>query len=135
MNEKINSIFDGLDLDEVRDFIGTCIKAGVPKDDAIAFLAAQADLLVAFDVIVPGPAGLALEAVDGPVFKAAIALIWRLVESRLKRDDDGDEGSDPELYADSDPDPVDRLTASRAVAESLRQGPRRRRGIFKRTRS
>lgn len=56
--------------------------AGWNKQEAIDHVADLLDAILVFPVLVPGPAGAALEAVDGTIIKAGLRLAWETWEKK-----------------------------------------------------
>lgn len=52
------------------------------KEDAIEHVSELLDTLLVMPALVPGPAGVALEAVDGPVIRAGLEMAWEIWEKR-----------------------------------------------------
>ena len=57
---------------EAQDLAEDLAEAGADKPRAALAVAAFLDAIMPLDVLVPGPAGLALEAVDGAAFQRVI---------------------------------------------------------------
>lgn len=81
---------DDLDLEliwaEAQDLAEDLAEAGADKPRAALAVAAFLDAIVPLDALVPGPAGLALEAVDGAAFQRVIlALVGAFERDPEKR--------------------------------------------------
>lgn len=71
---------------EVLATLDALAEAGWEKEPAIDLMAKLLDEALPLDEIVPGPAGDALEAVDGPILKATLGLLWSLAEKKQARE-------------------------------------------------
>ncbi len=77
--------FRSLPWGEALQFLATAAEDGLDEDEAIAAAAWLFDASLAFDVAVPGPGGVLLEAVDGPLIRAGLKLAWGVVKRRKAR--------------------------------------------------
>ena len=80
--------FDILKLvpwDEVLETLDALAEAGWEKDAALDLVASLLDKALPLDALVPGPAGIALEAIDGPVLRAVLGLLWSLATKQKGR--------------------------------------------------
>ena len=84
MNPKL-AILKNLPWDEILETLDTLAEAGWDKDAAIELVAQLLDDALPLDTWVPGPAGAALEAIDGPVLRAVLGLLWSLATSKKGR--------------------------------------------------
>tara|TARA_B100001123_G_C14525785_1_gene716190 strand:+ start:106 stop:405 length:300 start_codon:yes stop_codon:yes gene_type:complete len=71
--------------DEVLVTLDVLADAGWEKEAAVSLMAQLLDEALPLDELVPGPAGDALEAIDGPVLKATLGLLWSLAEKKQAR--------------------------------------------------
>ena len=62
--------------DEVLATLDALADAGWEKDAALDLVSKLIDDALPMDTLVPGPAGAALEAIDGPVLRATLGLLW-----------------------------------------------------------
>ena len=72
--------------DDVLSTLDALADAGWEKDAALDLVAGLLDKALPLDTLVPGPAGAALEAIDGPVLRAALGLIWTLATHKKGRE-------------------------------------------------
>lgn len=73
--------------DEVVDTLDELSDAGWEREAALDLVSGLLDQSLPFDTIIPGPVGVAVEAIDRPVFRAAISLAWSLAERRGNREE------------------------------------------------
>lgn len=71
--------------DDVMSTLDTLAESGMTREAAIDFVAGLLDKALPLNILVPAPAGIALEAIDGPVLRAAIGMLWKLAENRQAR--------------------------------------------------
>lgn len=68
---------------EIKELAGALLAAGTDRDDIPRIVGEGLDELIDFDALLNGPVGEpigdALEAIDGPAFTAATALVLRLI--------------------------------------------------------
>ena len=83
---KPHDILKHVPWDDVLETLDALAEAGWEKDAALDLVAGLLDKALPLDVFVPGPAGAALEAIDGPVLRAALGLIWTLAANRKGRE-------------------------------------------------
>ncbi len=69
---------------ELVDFIELCLRTGVPREDALDAAAELLDAALRPAAVVPGEVGEVLEAVDGPLIRAALRLVWAATQRRLR---------------------------------------------------
>jgi len=84
MNPKL-TILKNIPWDEVLETLDALAEAGWDKDAAIDLVAQLLDDALPLDAWVPGPAGEALEAIDGPVLRAVLGLLWKLASNKKAR--------------------------------------------------
>ena len=72
--------------DEVLATLDALADAGWEKDAALDLVSKLIDDALPMDTLVPGPAGAALEAIDGPVLRATLGLLWSLAEVKKGRE-------------------------------------------------
>jgi hypothetical protein len=84
MNPKL-AILKNLPWDEILETLDALAEAGWDKDAAIELVAQLLDDALPMDTWVPGPAGAALEAIDGPVLRAVLGLLWSLATNKKGR--------------------------------------------------
>ena len=72
--------------DEVLATLDALADAGWEKDAALDLVSKLIDDALPMDTLVPGPAGAALEAIDGPVLRATLGLLWSLAEAKKGRE-------------------------------------------------
>jgi len=75
----MTTIFGAIPWADVIDTLEALAEAGIERDEAIDMVAAMLDQAIPFDTLVPGPAGAALEAIDGPVLRAGLRTAWTFV--------------------------------------------------------
>ena len=63
---------------EVLETLDALAEAGWEKDAALDLVAKLLDDALPLDDLVPGPGGKALEAIDGPVLRAALGMLWSM---------------------------------------------------------
>jgi hypothetical protein len=83
---KPNDILKLVPWDSVLEALDTLAEAGWEKDAALDLVAGLIDKALPLDTLIPGPAGAALEAIDGPVLRAALGLLWTLATSKKGRE-------------------------------------------------
>ncbi len=84
MNPKL-TILKNIPWDEVLETLDALAEAGWDKDAAIELVAQLLDDALPLDTWVPGAAGEALEAIDGPVLRAVLGLLWTLATNKKGR--------------------------------------------------
>ena len=72
--------------DEVLATLDALADAGWEKVAALDLVSKLIDDALPMDTLVPGPAGAALEAIDGPVLRATLGLLWSLAEAKKGRE-------------------------------------------------
>ena len=72
--------------DEVLATLDALADAGWEKDAALDLVSKLIDDALPMDTLVPGPAGAALEAIDGPVLRATLGLLWSLADAKKGRE-------------------------------------------------
>jgi hypothetical protein len=83
---KINEVLKLVPWDDVLSTLDSLAEAGWDKDAALDLVAGLLDKALPLDTLVPGPAGAALEAIDGPVLRAALGLLWALATHKKSRE-------------------------------------------------
>jgi hypothetical protein len=83
---KPNDLLKLVPWDDVLATLDALADAGWEKDAALDLVAGLLDKALPLDTLVPGPAGAALEAIDGPVLRAALGLLWTLATSKKGRE-------------------------------------------------
>lgn len=81
-------ILDRIPWGDVLSTLDAMADAGWERDEALDSVAALLDKMIPLDALVPAPAGGALEAIDGPVIRAALGLAWQMAadpDARAKR--------------------------------------------------
>jgi hypothetical protein len=61
--------------DRVDTLVHTALEAGHSEEEVVDLVVDLVDRMLPFNQIVPGPAGVALELVDGPVIRAAVHIV------------------------------------------------------------
>jgi len=84
MSDK-TTIFGAVPWADIIDALEALAEAGIERDQAIDMIASMLDQAIPFDTLVPGPAGAALEAIDGPVLRAGLRAAWAFVSDEDKR--------------------------------------------------
>ena len=79
------TILKNIPWDEVLETLDALAEAGWDKDAAIDLVAQLLDDALPLDAWVPGAAGVALEAIDGPVLRAVLGLLWGLATNKKGR--------------------------------------------------
>lgn len=83
---NLKSYIKAINSDGTVDTISKLADAGFDRDEIRDALPELIDELVMFNVLIPGPAGAILEAVDGPAIKAIVDILfpvlWRKHEKR-----------------------------------------------------
>lgn len=69
---------------ELVAFFELCLRQGVDRDEAIDAAAELLDASLRPADALPGPVGEALEALDGPLLRAALRLVWATTQRRLR---------------------------------------------------
>ena len=75
-----------LPWDDVLMTLEALVDAGWEKEAAIELLADLLDQALPLDRLVQGPTGAALEAMDGPVIRAALSMLWTMAERKDLRE-------------------------------------------------
>ena len=83
---KPNDILKLVPWDDVLGTLDALAEAGWEKEAALDLVAGLIDKALPLDTLVPGPTGAALEAIDGPVLRAALGLLWTLATSKKGRE-------------------------------------------------
>lgn len=78
-------ILTSLPISEVIDLVDELLEEGVDRDDALDSVVEFLDRLLAFGVWIPGPAGMAIETIDGPVLRAALDLVFAFAANPRSR--------------------------------------------------
>lgn len=81
---RLADVLKHVDIAAVGELAEALLEAGHSRDDIVHDVAGIVDQLLPFSVLVPGPAGLALEAIDGPVLLAIVRLVVVAAERRIK---------------------------------------------------
>ena len=76
-----------LPFPEILDLLDELIEEGLDQDDALDAVVEILDRMLAFGQWIPGPAGAAIETIDGPVLRAALGLIWSFAADPERRAD------------------------------------------------
>ena len=84
MNAKL-AILKNIPWDEVLETLDALAEAGWEKDAALDLVADLLDQALPLDTWIDGPAGAALEAIDGPVLRATLGLLWALATKKRGR--------------------------------------------------
>jgi hypothetical protein len=79
------TILKNIPWNEVLETLDALAEAGWDKDAAIELVAQLLDDALPLDTWVPGPAGEALEAIDGPVLRSVLGLLWSLATNKQGR--------------------------------------------------
>jgi hypothetical protein len=86
MNAKKSALLDLIPWDDVLETLDALAEAGWEKDAALDLVASLLDKALPLDTLIPGPAGVALEAIDGPVLRATLGLLWNLATHKKGRE-------------------------------------------------
>ena len=68
---------------EARSLLAEARDAGFSREQALDLATDVLDAAFDAEALVPGPAGKALERADGPLIRAALALLWTTIAARL----------------------------------------------------
>ena len=71
--------------DDVLETLDALAEAGWEKGAALDLVAGLLDKALPLNTLIPGPAGIALEAIDGPVLRAVLGLLWGLATKQKGR--------------------------------------------------
>ena len=85
MTAKKIDILKFVPWDDVLETLDALAEAGWEKDAALDLVANLLDKALPLDALIPGPAGIALEAIDGPVLRAVLGLLWSLATKQKGR--------------------------------------------------
>ena len=85
MSTKKFAILEYIPWNAVLETLDALAEAGWEKDAALDLVAGLLDKALPLDTLVPGPAGVALEAIDGPVLRATLGLLWNLAANKKSR--------------------------------------------------
>jgi hypothetical protein len=85
MSTKKLAILEHIPWDAVLETLDALTEAGWEKDAALDLVANLLDKALPLDALIPGPAGVALEAIDGPVLRATLGLLWNLAANKKSR--------------------------------------------------
>jgi len=86
LTKNKKKILDSIPWDSVLEFLDTLAEAGWEKDAALDLASGLLDKALPLDTLVAGAAGDALEAIDGPVLRAALGLLWNLAQNQVGRE-------------------------------------------------
>ena len=70
---------------EVHELADSLLADGLSKDESAELISESLDEMLQFNRIIRGPAGAALEAIDGPVLKAAVKLVLAFSRKKNRR--------------------------------------------------
>ena len=79
------SVIKNIPWEEVLETLDALAADGWDKDAALDLVVKLLDDALPLDTWVPGPAGEALEAIDGPVLRATLSLLWALASKKSGR--------------------------------------------------
>ena len=79
------SILRSLPLGDVLELVDELVEDGADREEAIDAVVEFLDRLLDLGALVPGPAGVALETVDGPLIRAALGLVIAFASDADKR--------------------------------------------------
>jgi hypothetical protein len=85
MKKSLNTYLDHIDRDETVSTIAGLIRAGFSKGDIKDALPKILDDLLPFDLFIPGPIGIGLEAADRLILVAIVEAIFPLLYRRAER--------------------------------------------------
>jgi len=81
----LDAALQKLDKKPLRKLANTALAAGKSVDATIADVVAAIDVAIPWALIIPGPLGIALEALDGPIALAiAKPIVHAVVDARAK---------------------------------------------------
>jgi hypothetical protein len=83
--KSLKTYLQAVNSDQTIGTIAGLAKAGFPKDEIREALPGLIDDAIRFDLLVPGAAGVVLEAADGPIIAALVDLLWPLLWRRAER--------------------------------------------------
>lgn len=83
---KAFQILKSFPVDEVVDLVDDLLDGGSTEDEAIEAVAVFLDRLIDAGVWIPGPVGIAIEAIDGPLIRAVISLVVALSADPERRE-------------------------------------------------
>ncbi|MFH1467818.1 MAG: hypothetical protein ABIO70_25765 [Pseudomonadota bacterium] len=86
MSTKKLAFLDLVPWDDVLATLDALAEAGWDKDTALDLVAGLLDKALPLDTLIPGPAGAALEAIDGPILRATLGLLWTLATNKKSRE-------------------------------------------------
>ena len=78
-------ILDLVPWAHVQELLDGLASDGWDRDEALDYVAQMLDEALPLDALIPGPVGLALETIDGPVLRAALGLAWQLATNKQAR--------------------------------------------------
>lgn len=80
------SLLSSLPIREILDLVDVLLEEGVDHDEAVDAVVEFLDQLLVWGEWVPGPAGEAIESIDGPVLRAALGLILSIAGNSSGRE-------------------------------------------------
>jgi hypothetical protein len=72
---RVKDVLPHLDTAALRDLAEHQLEAGHTREEVVADIVAMIDALVPWAVIIPGPIGVVVEALDGPIAKAIAGIV------------------------------------------------------------
>lgn len=71
---------------EILETLDALVESGASKDTALDMITGLIDKALPLDTLVSGPAGVALETLDGPVLRALLGLLWGFAVNTASRE-------------------------------------------------
>ena len=82
---RISDVLEAVDLPALRELAVHQLEAGHTRAEVIADIVFLVDAVVPWAVLLPGPAGAVVEAVDGPIAIAIATLVVGAADALRKR--------------------------------------------------
>jgi hypothetical protein len=82
---RLKDILAYVDVDALRTLAAEQLAAGHSREEVIEDIVALVDALVPWAVIIPGPAGVLVEAADGPIATAIAKLVVGVAQATRKK--------------------------------------------------
>jgi len=82
---KLPEVVKLIPFAELVEFAISLIQHGVPKDEVKDTVAHILDLVIPFDLLIPGPIGAGLEKVDDKLFKGLVDIVFAVAHKRAAK--------------------------------------------------
>lgn len=82
---RLTDILPHIDGATLRELAEHLLESGHSKEEAVADIVAAIDALVPWAILIPGPVGAVVEALDGPIANAIARLIVSAAASTKRK--------------------------------------------------